>query len=222
MTTGSCVERNDRRTHSKQQQPVVMGPGSALAARSACALPARLSGTTAEVFPDFSGQRCTRHDIASRGADASGLCFIRVPLELRGRREGRASTETRGPRAIKKHGEGTTGSAKDPAFPAQWLCGLFRALPRNRAFLLLSPRGSQPRDLTSASGGQDHTTSPHVSAPFVRTKPCASPLRPSQPALNVRDDASVPLRSRRVDSDGNTFFRKTEAKYFSLALWTGG
>ena len=158
----------------------------------------------------------------SRGALRPSLASKLSLLENRGRREGRVSTDTRGPRAIKKHGEGTTGSANDPAFPAQWLCGLFRALPRNRAFLLLSPRGSQPRDLTSASGGQDHTTSPHVSAPFVRTKPCASPLRPSQPALNVRDDASVPLRSRRVDSDGNIFFRKTEDKYFSLAHWTGG
>src|SRR5262249_52460790 len=34
-----------------------------------------------------------------------------VPPVYRGRREGRVPADTHGPRAIKKHGEGTTGSA---------------------------------------------------------------------------------------------------------------
>src|SRR5215475_14393740 len=119
-----------------------MGPGSALAARSAYALPARLSGTTAKVPFDFDYQKARDTTSPFRGAEASGLCCIHVPLESRGRREGRVSTDTRGPRAIKKHGEGTTGSAEYPAFPAQWLYGLLCALPGNRAFLLPSPRGS--------------------------------------------------------------------------------
>src|SRR5690242_14243388 len=34
------------------------------------------------------------------------------PSRVRGRREGRASTDTRGPRATKKHGEGTTGFSR--------------------------------------------------------------------------------------------------------------
>jgi hypothetical protein len=71
-----------------------------------------------------------------------------------------------------------------------------------------------PRNLTP--GRQDHTTSPSVPASLVWRKPA----RPSQPALNVRDDASVRLLSRRGDSDGNIYSRKTEVKYFSPAIWT--
>src|SRR5215475_6698463 len=51
------------------------------------------------------------------------------PSDSRGRREDRVSTDTHGPRAIKKHGEGTTGSAGYPAFPAQWLYGLYVLSP---------------------------------------------------------------------------------------------
>ncbi len=53
---------------------------------------------------------------------------------MRGRREGRVPTGTRGPRAKKMHGAGTTGSAgNNPAFPAQWFERLLRALPGDRA-----------------------------------------------------------------------------------------
>jgi hypothetical protein len=54
---------------------------------------------------------------------------------LRGRREDRVSTDTHGPRASKKARGRTTGSAKYPAFPAQWLYGVLRALPGAPGFL---------------------------------------------------------------------------------------
>ena len=61
--------------------------------------------------------------------------------------------------------------------------GVLRALPRNRAFLLLS-RADRSARLTPASGCQDHTTSPSVSAAFVsRYHP-----RPSHPRLTFGDD----------------------------------
>jgi hypothetical protein len=68
-------------------------------------------------------------------------------------------------------------SGGNPAFPAQWLYGLLRALPGDRAFLSPSSHGiwhlgpvglrAPPQDLTPASRRQDHTTSPYASAPFV-------------------------------------------------------
>jgi hypothetical protein len=62
--------------------------------------------------------------------------------------------------------------------------------PRRRAII--------SRDLTSASGGQDHTPSPSASASFVRVhKARATPPRPSHPAPNVRDDREAPLLSER-------------------------
>jgi hypothetical protein len=45
--------------------------------------------------------------------------------------------------------------------------------------------------LTSAPGGQDHTTSPSATIALV----IAQQSRPPHPALNVRDDAYVPLSS---------------------------
>ena len=56
-------------------------------------------------------------------------------------------------------------SGNTPAFPAQWLYGLYRALPGERAFLPPSPlRSFFLRNLTPASRCQDHTTSPSASS----------------------------------------------------------
>ncbi len=64
-----------------------------------------------------------------------------------------------------------------------WRPGLFATIaPRIRH----SPRPvgptSPPRDLTPASGRQDHTTLPSASAPFVRVRPAAH----GKPALRPR------------------------------------
>ena len=52
------------------------------------------------------------------------------------------------------------GSGGDPTFPAQWFYGLLRALPGDRALLPPLPLRTSllPRNLTPASGRQDHTT----------------------------------------------------------------
>jgi hypothetical protein len=49
----------------------------------------------------------------------------------------------------------------NPAFPAQWLYGLLRALPGDHACLTPSPARLHA-DLTPALGRQNHTTSPYV------------------------------------------------------------
>ena len=72
-----------------------------------------------------------------------------------------------------------------PAFPAQWLYGLLRALPGERACChrhLQKP----PANLAPASRRQDHTTSPYAFGVFVRAhKTRLKPKRPSQPRPNA-------------------------------------
>jgi hypothetical protein len=68
--------------------------------------------------------------------------------------------------------------------------GFLRALPGDRALLPpSSPRSLLLKNLTSASGCQDHTASPSAPAPLVSR----APPRPPHPAPNVRDDAYAPL-----------------------------
>src|SRR5438552_5732424 len=55
------------------------------------------------------------------------------------------------------------GSGNTPTSPAQWLYGLLRALPGERAFLPPS-LADNSTSLTPASRRQDHTTSPYALA----------------------------------------------------------
>jgi hypothetical protein len=91
-------------------------------------------------------------------------------------------------------------SGGNPAFPARWFYGLFRALPGDRAFLPPSPpRSLLLENLTPASGRQDHTTSPSASS----AARLASPRRPPHPAptfvttrtplLSGRDARKMPV-----------------------------
>jgi hypothetical protein len=71
-------------------------------------------------------------------------------------------------------------SGSIPAFPAQWLYGLLRALPGERAFLPPSSlRSLLLRNLTPASRCQDHTSSPSASAPFVKGTSAATASHPA-------------------------------------------
>jgi hypothetical protein len=82
---------------------------------------------------------------------------------------------------------GHTGNR--PAFPAQWFYDLFRALPGDRACLPPSPlRSLLLKNLTPASGRQDHTTSPSASAPFVFKR-----IRVHRIPPRGRDDRDSPL-----------------------------
>src|SRR5882757_10638701 len=55
------------------------------------------------------------------------------------------------------------GSGEHPTFPAQWLYGLYRALPGRAGLVVTVAGGIASTDLTPASGRQDHTTSPYAS-----------------------------------------------------------
>jgi hypothetical protein len=80
-----------------------------------------------------------------------------------------------------------------------------------------SPRENHLRNLTPASGRQDHTTSP--SAAYVirlLTLP-----RPSHPVPNVRDDREAPLLSGTGWGELVEMICPTaKAKYFLQEVWT--
>jgi hypothetical protein len=71
---------------------------------------------------------------------------------------------------------------RHPTFPAQWLYGLYRALPGEPGFLAtVAPKKRELlKNLTPASGRQDHATLPYASAPFVKG---ASTSTASHPAF---------------------------------------
>src|SRR5262249_47267787 len=85
----------------------------------------------------------------------------------------------------------TTGSPVHAGFPrAIGFNGLLRALPGVHDVLVtvIGAMQSIVANLTPAKGRQDHTTSPSALVPLV----LRLDLRPSHPALNVRDDARRP------------------------------
>jgi hypothetical protein len=108
-------------------------------------------------------------------------------------------------------------SGGNPAFPAQWFYVLLRALPGDRAFLPPSlPRSLLPKNLTPASGRQDHTTSPYAMSAARRT----TPSRPPHPASNVRDDRDTSLLWERDGAEMQLIWRGRKAGYFLTGGWT--
>src|SRR5437764_9102960 len=78
------------------------------------------------------------------------------------------------------------GSGNTPTSPAQWLYGLYRALPGGAGLLSPSPlRSVLLRSLAPASRRQDHTTSPYALAFSSGGKKRLTPKRPPHPAPHV-------------------------------------
>jgi hypothetical protein len=107
------------------------------------------------------------------------------------------------------------GSANQPAFPAQWCYGLWRALPGDRAFLPPSRARSSSRALDTSVG----VSGPHGFAVRVGVARRATPARPSHPALHVRDDAYAPPDERGTAGEKHIFL-KNESEIFSQGGWT--
>jgi hypothetical protein len=107
------------------------------------------------------------------------------PRKSRGRREGRVSTDTHGPRAAKKHAAepqvqpNNRPSLRDGLTLIRALLGDRRSCPRRL-------RARRTADLASAPGCQDHTISPYVTArSSAKSKlRCALP-RPPHPTPRV-------------------------------------
>src|SRR5580700_11765793 len=84
--------------------------------------------------------------------------------ENRGRRECRVTTSPMARLQQKSRRQSPQVGPDQPAFPARWCYGLFRALPGDHRLVATVVRGINPTTLAPASERQDHTTSPSASA----------------------------------------------------------
>ena len=136
--------------------------------------------------------RCRRHDFAISRHDLPELCQkLHALLQFRGRRECRmrAAPAVSCATCTKNMHMSIQGSGEHPTFPAQWLYGLWRALPGEQLFCLRSALGNRtsPRsiDASTATSGphafavrtcrarqSQHTRPPHPRPTFVT---CARP-----------------------------------------------
>src|SRR6202049_3928431 len=105
-------------------------------------------------------------------------------------------------------------SGGNPAFPAQWFYGLFRALPGDRAFLPPSP-ALLSANLTPASGRQDHTTSPSASHAVRQER-----IRVHRIPPRVRDDRETPLEWDETANHIVLIWGSEKQKYFFERYWT--
>src|SRR6476660_8345443 len=101
------------------------------------------------------------------------------------------------------------GSWSIPAFPAQWLYGLLRALPGERLFCLRRPREVLPLpDLAPAPRRPNHTTSPYASGAYVYRALSVHRISP-----RVRDDREAPLICRETSEVVRLIWVRTKAEY---------
>jgi hypothetical protein len=114
----------------------------------------------------------------------------------------------------------TTGTPERPGIPrASGFNGFLRTLPGDRAFLPPSLTDHHPVSLISASGYQDHTTSPSATG---RLRLVRRP-RPSHPAPNVRDDRETPLFiGHRTTQLYCCFYQMKKRKIFRLGTGQEG
>jgi hypothetical protein len=117
--------------------------------------------------------------------------------------------------ALKKMHTSIQGSWNTPAFPAQWLYGLLRALPGERLFCHRRPREAwPPTDLMPAPRHQDHTTSPYAS----RTLACAR----FASIASHRTFVTIASAPQLGETGGvmRLIWPAAEAEYFCASGWT--
>jgi hypothetical protein len=120
--------------------------------------------------PDCGLLRFARNDrehtlAISRHVFARAFQFVCPSLKPEGAGNAGCALHPRSrvPNSAKKAHTSIQGSGGSPTSPAQWLYGLLRALPGERAFLPPSPlRSLLLTSLAPASRRQDHTTSPYA------------------------------------------------------------
>ena len=131
-------------------------------------------------------------DLATRCARA--LRQFPLPSGRRGRREGRvrAAPAVSCANLHKKTHTSIQVQRRHPGLPCAVVStGLYRALPSDRAFLPPSPlRNSLLKNLTPASGRQDHTVLPSAGVTLVSRN-----FRVHRIPPRVRDDREPPLSS---------------------------
>jgi hypothetical protein len=150
-----CFERRCLTTLMQPLTPVVMGPCVRRDDDS------RLNFSNSKKHPAARSARGLPEiflTLQSEGAGNTGCA-----LHPRSRVQNCTKTRTRAYRF----------SGGNPAFPAQWLYGLSRALPGDRALLPPSP-ALPSANLTPASGCQDHTSLPSACEALSSAAPPAA------------------------------------------------
>src|SRR5262249_43835421 len=110
----------------------------------------------------------------------------------------------------------STGQPEQPAFPAQWVYGLYVISSVHRACWPPSPRVRRTRLDPSVGGSGPHDFA--VRDPrFVLRAP-----RPSHPAPNVRDDREPPLWRKRDGRRIRVIWDSGKANYFRWRGLNGG
>ena len=140
----SAVVLAKARTHNHRRSSLGHAGASIVVTTSSCGYGSRVALASARLPGTTKGVPAARF--------ASGLCKNLVPPIKRGR-ECRALAAPAG--LVCKKGERTQDNRQSrdiPAFPAQWLYGLLRALPGVRAFEPPSPRALDPRVDPSVGG----------------------------------------------------------------------
>jgi hypothetical protein len=168
--------------------------------RSACQIDFTFSNSNGVCVRDLAA-RCTRGlhlrlpSSLLEGAGKTG-CLLHPRSRVR-------FAQTKGHTSIQ-------GSGSIPAFPAQWLYGLLRALPGERLFCLRRPREVLPLpDLAPAPRRPNHTTSPYASGAYVYRALSVHRISP-----RVRDDREAPLIRRETKGVVRLIWVRTKAEYF--------
>jgi hypothetical protein len=135
------------------------------------------------------------------------LCKFVAPSEQRaqGRPGADCARELRVQRVVRRRTRSNRYSQDSPAFPAQWLYGLYVLSPVSGVVCHRRKVGLTTR-LTPRSRRQNHTTSPYALGVFVG--PARADLTPQASIATratFRDDREAPLmaaRAGRIDSRG--------------------
>jgi hypothetical protein len=132
---------------------------------------------------------------------------------MRGRREGRVSTDTHGPRAMKKARGRNHRFSRIIRHSLRDGFNAYSALPGNRAFLLPS-HADRSAHLTPASGCQDQTTSASMLASLVRRGQHVHRI----PASRVVTIAIRPLHRGGMAPDNHIFPKNGRSIFFERGL----
>ena len=150
--------------------------------------------------PFISAWRCRLHEVVNWAYGAAfprrrtpGLCVIRPPSGMRGRGECRVKASPMARLQNKKQAAVTTGLAESSGIPCAMVLTLIARSPWGPGFLAPIARGARhAANLTSASGGQDHTPSPSAPALLVSHHHRVHRI-PASTSVTTR----TPLSSRR-------------------------
>jgi hypothetical protein len=152
----------------------------------------------------------------SRGAMRPRFASILSPKEGAGNAGCTLHPRSRVQTVRKKRTRAYRYRRNTPAFPAQWLYGLYRTLPGERLFCLRHhTRRETLRDLTPAPRRRDHTTLPYASCAFVC---CAFHVHRISP--HVRDDREAPFIRRETCGVMPLICPTARAEYFCEEGWT--